>query len=56
MPGFHGMSMRQVLRVMGKNNLNVKLIGSGRAVEQNPQPGQKISPSDQVWVKFLPSA
>ena len=56
MPGFHGMSMLQVLRVMGKNNLNVKLIGSGRAVEQNPQPGQKISPSDQVWVKFLPSA
>jgi len=56
MPGFHGMSMRQVLQVMGKNNLNVKLIGSGRAVEQNPQPGQKIRPSDQVWVKFLPSA
>ena len=56
MPGFHGMSMRQVLRVMGKNKLNVKLIGSGRAVEQNPQPGQKIRPSDQVWVKFLPSA
>jgi cell division protein FtsI (penicillin-binding protein 3) len=56
MPGFHGMSMRQVLRVMGKNNLNVKLIGSGRAVDQNPQPGQKINPADQVWVKFLPSA
>jgi cell division protein FtsI (penicillin-binding protein 3) len=56
MPNFKGMSMRQVLRVMGKSDLNVKLIGSGRAVEQNPQPGKKIGPSDQVWVKFLPSA
>jgi cell division protein FtsI (penicillin-binding protein 3) len=56
MPNFHGMSLRQVLQVMGKNSLNVKLIGSGRAVEQNPQPGQKIRPSDQVWVKFMPSA
>jgi cell division protein FtsI (penicillin-binding protein 3) len=56
MPNFHGMSMRQVMRIMGKSDLNAKLIGSGRAVEQNPQPGQKIRPSDQVWVKFTPSA
>ena len=56
MPNFQGMSMRQVLRAMGKSDLNVKLIGSGRAVEQNPQPGKKITPSDQVWVKFMPSA
>jgi cell division protein FtsI (penicillin-binding protein 3) len=56
MPNFKGMSMRQVLGVMGRSDLNVKLIGSGRAVEQNPQPGKKITPSDQVWVKFLPSA
>jgi cell division protein FtsI (penicillin-binding protein 3) len=56
MPNFHGMSMRQVLKVMGKSDLNVKLIGSGRAVEQNPQPGKKITPSDKVWVKFMPSA
>jgi cell division protein FtsI (penicillin-binding protein 3) len=56
MPDFQGMSMRQVLRIMGKNNLNVKLIGSGRAIEQNPRPGNKILPSDKVWVKFAPSA
>ncbi|HET6420416.1 MAG TPA: penicillin-binding protein [Geobacteraceae bacterium] len=56
MPNFQGMSMRQVLRIMGKSDLNVKLIGSGRAVEQNPRPGQRILPSDQVWVKFSPSA
>jgi cell division protein FtsI (penicillin-binding protein 3) len=52
MPNFMGMSMRMVMRSMENRGLNVKLIGSGRAVEQNPQPGQLIRSSDQVWVKF----
>jgi len=56
MPNFHGMSMRQVLQAMGKRGLNVKLLGSGRAVAQNPSPGQTIGPTDQVWVKFAASA
>lgn len=56
MPNFRGKSMRDVLRAMEKNKLNVKLIGSGRAMEQHPLPGMKIGPSEQVWVKFMPSA
>lgn len=56
MPNFRGLSMREVLRLMEKRKLNVKLIGSGRAVEQNPPVGKKIAPDDQVWVKFAPSA
>ena len=56
MPNFRGMSMRQVLRVMEKRGLNVKLEGSGRAVSQNPAPGSKINTQDQVWVKFVPAA
>jgi len=56
MPDFHGMSMRQVLKIMAQRGLNVKMIGSGRAVEQNPLPGQKITPSDRVWIKFSPAA
>lgn len=56
MPNFHGMSIRQVMRYMEKNSLNVKILGSGRAVEQNPQPGLRIGPADQVWVRFVPSA
>lgn len=56
MPNFRGMSMRQVLQAMEKRSLNVRLLGSGRAVEQNPPPGQRIGPADQVWVKFAPSA
>lgn len=56
MPNFQGMSMRQALKAMEERGLNVRLIGSGRAVEQNPLPGRRIGPSDQVWVKFVPSA
>ncbi|RNC72653.1 MAG: PASTA domain-containing protein [Desulfuromonadales bacterium] len=56
MPNFRGMSMRQALKVMEERGLNVRLLGSGKAVEQSPVPGQRIGPSDQVWVKFVPSA
>lgn len=56
MPNFRGMSMRQVLRVMETRGLNVKLEGSGRAVEQNPPPGSPITTQDKVWVRFVPSA
>ncbi|NVO00272.1 MAG: transpeptidase family protein [Geobacteraceae bacterium] len=56
MANFRGMSMRQVLQQMEKKGLNIRLIGSGRVVEQNPPPGKKINPSDPVWVKLAPSA
>jgi cell division protein FtsI (penicillin-binding protein 3) len=56
MADFCGMSMRQVLQYMEKNGLNVRLLGSGRVVEQSPPPGRKINSSDPVWVKLAPSA
>lgn len=56
MPNFRGMSMRETLKTMEEQGLNVRLHGSGRAVEQNPLPGHRIRPSDQVWVKFAPTA
>jgi cell division protein FtsI (penicillin-binding protein 3) len=56
MPNFQGMSMRRVLQVMEKRNINIRLIGSGRADQQNPPPGQKIKGTDAVWIKFSPSA
>jgi cell division protein FtsI (penicillin-binding protein 3) len=56
MPNFRGMSMRQALKAMEERGINVRLMGSGRAVEQSPLPGHRIGPSDQVWVKFVPSA
>lgn len=56
MPDFRGMSMRQVLRSMEKRGLNIKLIGSGRAIEQSPQPGSRVGGSGQVWIRFAPAA
>lgn len=56
MANFRGMSLRQVLQQMEKNGLNIRLIGSGRVIEQSPPPGRKINPSDPVWVKLAPSA
>jgi cell division protein FtsI (penicillin-binding protein 3) len=56
MANFRGMSMRQVLQQMEQKGLNVRLIGSGRVVEQSPPPGKKINSSDPVWVKLAPSA
>jgi cell division protein FtsI (penicillin-binding protein 3) len=56
MPNFRGMSMRRVLQVMEKRGINIRLIGSGRAAEQSPLPGQKIRGDGKVWIKFTPSA
>lgn len=56
MPDFRGMSMRRVLQVMEKQNINIRLIGSGRAMEQNPTPGQPIRGTGEVWIRFEPSA
>jgi len=56
MPNFQGMSMRRVLQVMEKRNINIRLLGSGRAMEQNPPPGQMIRGTDEVWIKFTPAA
>lgn len=56
MPNFRGMSMRRVLQVMEKRGINIRLIGSGRAIEQSPPPGNKIQGTGEVWIKFTPSA
>ena len=56
MPNTRGMSIRQVMQLMEKRRLNIRLIGSGRAVEQQPPAGRQITPNDQVWVRFAPSA
>ena len=56
MPNTRGMSIRQVMQLMERRRLNIRLIGSGRAVEQQPAAGHQITPNDQVWVRFAPSA
>lgn len=56
MPDFRGMSMRRVLQIMEKHQLNLQLRGSGRVIEQHPQPGQLIRGADEIWVRLEPSA
>ncbi|MDO9308465.1 MAG: penicillin-binding protein [Deltaproteobacteria bacterium] len=56
MPNFRGMSMRHVLQVMEKRGINIRLIGSGKAIEQSPPPGHAIGGTGEVWIKFTPSA
>lgn len=55
MPNFRGMSMRRVLQVMEKRQLNLQLRGSGRVIEQHPLPGQVIRGSDEIWVRLAPA-
>lgn len=55
MPDFRGMSMRRVLQIMEKRQLNLQLRGSGRVIEQHPQPGQVIHGSDEIWVRLAPA-
>ena len=56
MPDFRGMSMRRVLQLMEKRQLNLQLRGSGRVIEQHPQPGQVIRGTDEIWVRLAPAA
>ncbi len=52
MPNFRGMSYRQVLRTMQELKLNLKLSGSGHAVDQYPAPGKAIPYGKEAWIKF----
>lgn len=52
MPDFGGMTYRQVLQTMQQRGLNLKLTGSGRAVEQFPSAGKVIPYGKEAWVRF----
>lgn len=54
MPDFHGKSMRQVLQMAKELGLELKLVGSGRAVAQMPSPGETLSADKKGIVKFQP--
>ena len=52
MPDFRGKSYRQVLQMMQRQQLNLKLSGQGQVVEQSPAPGKRIRYGKQAWVRF----
>jgi cell division protein FtsI (penicillin-binding protein 3) len=54
MPDFSGRSLRQVVLAAQKLGLDLKLVGTGRAVSQNPPPGQVLQGRTRGVVKFAP--
>lgn len=55
MPDLRGMSYRQVLQVMERTGLNIRLEGSGKVVEQSPRSGEKIRYDAEVRVRLASS-
>jgi cell division protein FtsI (penicillin-binding protein 3) len=56
MPDFSGKSIRQVVLTAQKLGLDLKLVGTGRAISQNPPPGQVLQGQTRGVVKFEPTS
>jgi cell division protein FtsI (penicillin-binding protein 3) len=55
MPDFAGKSIRQVLQTAQRLGLELKYVGSGKAVAQIPPPGQVLQGEMRGMVRFQPS-
>ncbi len=55
MPDFSGKSLRQVMLTAQRLGLDVKLVGTGKAVSQNPPPGHALQGQNRGVVKFEPA-
>ena len=55
MPNFSGKSIRQVLQTAQRLGLELKYVGSGKAVAQTPPPGQVLQGEMRGMVRFHPS-
>ena len=53
MPDLRAKTVRSVLRVTREIPLEIKVMGSGKAVHQKPLPGERIAQgtSAEVWFK-----
>jgi len=56
MPDFSGKSLRQVVLTAQRLGLDLKLVGSGKAVSQNPPPGQVLQGQTRGLVRFSPES
>jgi cell division protein FtsI (penicillin-binding protein 3) len=52
MPDLAGLSMRRVMSLMSKYEVDCTFSGSGQAVWQDPQPGKKLKPGQLCQIKF----
>jgi cell division protein FtsI (penicillin-binding protein 3) len=56
MPDFAGKSLRQVVLTAQRLGLDLKLVGTGKAVSQNPPPGHVLQGQTRGLVKFSPES
>jgi cell division protein FtsI (penicillin-binding protein 3) len=56
LPDFRGLTMREVLKNISELGINITFEGSGRAYEQEPEPGVSIDNVTTVKVSFRPPA
>jgi len=52
MPDFRGMTLKSVLKTAGEKRVEIKILGSGWAVSQDPMPGASISEGAVCTVRF----
>lgn len=52
MPSFIGKSVRSAIEVASESDLDLDVIGSGLAQDQNPMPGSHVAAGSRVVVKF----
>jgi len=55
-PNFTGKSIREVLRFAEFHKIEIEIVGSGKAVEQNPKPGVPLKTDSKFQVRFQPSS
>jgi len=54
MPDFSGLSMRDTLKRAEEFDLNIEILGSGKAINQYPPPDNPIEYNQRCWVRFQP--
>lgn len=54
MPDLRGKTIRQVLDILKKCSVKIKIQGSGIAVKQSPAPGTILKAEEEVLVEFSP--
>jgi cell division protein FtsI (penicillin-binding protein 3) len=53
-PDFSGLSMRDVLTRAEQLDLSIEISGSGKAIAQDPPPGDPIDYGKKCWIRFQP--
>ncbi|RQD66941.1 MAG: PASTA domain-containing protein [Tindallia sp. MSAO_Bac2] len=53
-PDLRGKTIREVNTIIGSRDLQLKITGSGLAVEQSPSPGTFLEPGSLINVRFAP--